>query len=93
MQTAQWHTSTQNTAGNQAEWDSRKARSDLFFSPQNAHFQKTNQPNKIKAKSKKPTKHPNQNKQKISPQNPTETEKKQIKSSKGHIKQFLKKVI
>lgn len=72
MQTTQWHKSTQNTVGNQVEWDSRKSRSDLFFSPENAHFQK-NQPTKTKAKSKKPTK---TNKQTNLPQNPTETEKK-----------------
>lgn len=77
MQIAQWHKST---VGNQSvvEWDSRKSRADLFFSPQNAHFQKTNQP-KPKQKAL------NQPKQtKNLPQNPTETEKKG-KSSQAKV--------
>lgn len=84
---AKCHKSTQNTAGNQAEWDRRKSRSDLFFSPQNAHFQKTNQP---KPKQKAKNQQPKPTNKQISPQNPTETEKTKSSQAKVTLNNFWK---
>lgn len=85
MQTAQLHKSpvTQNTVGNQAQWDDRKSRSDLFFSSQNTDLQKANQPTKTKAKNTRTTKHPNQNNE----TNPSKIPQKlkQTKSSQAKV--------